>query len=79
MEFTEAFHPNVDELRFGTAAFEGANLFRTAVETLAPKAEVPARAARKIIIMNFFVILRSCKETSLHHCFILSTEVSMPS
>lgn len=40
MEFTEAFHPNVDELRFGTATFEGANLFRTEVEKLAPKAEI---------------------------------------
>lgn len=40
MEFSEAFHPNVDELRFGTATFEGTNLFRTPVERLAPKATI---------------------------------------
>ena len=40
MEFSEAFHPNVDELRFGTATFEGNSLFRTPVEKLAPKAKI---------------------------------------
>jgi esterase/lipase superfamily enzyme len=39
-EFSEAFHPNVDELRFGTATLEGTNLFRTPVEKLASKAKI---------------------------------------
>jgi esterase/lipase superfamily enzyme len=45
-EFTEAFHPNVDELRFGSAALDGKDLFKIADTKLAPKVRISVEPER---------------------------------